>query len=118
MTQSFQYINLEYLEMMTHGDKDMQKEILAMLLEEFKTEIPKMKTLHETKNWEELRQVSHKFKSTVSYVGNELMADANKEVEQIAKSGGGFEKIGPLMTIIESLEPRIHQELQLAMEAL
>ena len=118
MTEGFQYINLEYLEMMTYGDKDMKKEILTMLLDEFQTEIPKMRTLHAAQEWEALRQVSHKFKSTVAYVGNELMADANKEVEQITKSGIGLEKVDDLLAIIDNLHPRVYQELKLAVEEL
>jgi len=41
-TATFQYINLDYLDMMTEGDAEMKKEILGIVLEELRNDIPKM----------------------------------------------------------------------------
>lgn len=81
-----QYIDLSYLDLMSDGDVDMKKMMLELLFDEPISEIYKMKNLQEAANWQELRAVSHKMKSTLAFVGNEELTDINKNLEDYAKN--------------------------------
>jgi HPt (histidine-containing phosphotransfer) domain-containing protein len=106
------------LELVTEGDKDLQKEMLGMVAAEMRSEIPKMRACFESQNWTGLRDVSHKFKSTLAFVGNELMTEANKAVEDIAKSASGTEKLPKLLSMLEDLKPKVSEELEKVYESL
>ncbi len=116
--EEFQYVNLEYLELMTEGDEEMQKEMLGMLLIEFENEIPKMKLANMAEDWEDLGNLSHKFKSTLNFVGNELMTEANAHVEKISKSGLNTGKVTELLEILENLSSKVVIELRDAYETI
>ena len=108
----YAYINLEYLELMSDGDADMKKVMLEMLLSELPEELEKMKTLLAEANWDELSSVSHKMKSTLAFVGNKEMTNANKDIEIFAKSAADQGKITPLMEVLNELSPKIMAELK------
>ena len=116
--EEFQYVNLEYLELMTEGDEEMQKEMLGMLMVEFENEIPKMKISNMAEDWVELGNLSHKFKSTLNFVGNELMTEANEHVEKISKSRVNTGKITDLIDILEDLSSKVVVELRDAYETI
>ena len=83
--KTFKFINLDYMDMMSDGDADMKKTMLEMLFEEVPEEMNKMKECHESKKWEELGDISHKMKSTLAFVGNTAMTDANSAIEKNLK---------------------------------
>ena len=110
--KTHKFINLEYLELMADGDDAMKKIMLEMLLDELPTEVQKMKTLIAEKNWQDLMSVSHKMKSTLSYVGNDAMTKANKEIELITKDNGDYDKLASLMAIVATQFYNVMPELQ------
>ena len=61
---TYQFLNLDYLNMMSDGDDDMKATMIEMLVEEIPEEMEKMKELYTATDWNELREVSHKMKST------------------------------------------------------
>lgn len=113
MTNSaYQYINLDYLNLMTDGDDDMKKVMIDMLFEELPEEIEKMDALQQSGNYEELKAVSHKMKSTLSFIGNDEMTEANKKIETITKDGGDVSQLSSLMQIIKENQPKVVIELR------
>jgi HPt (histidine-containing phosphotransfer) domain-containing protein len=112
MKTTTNYTNLDYLRLMTGDDEEMIRTMVGMLLEELPEELEKTKTFYEAENWEDLKKVSHKMKSTMAFVGNEEMANANSEIEQRAKEMKDLDQIGGLIGIIESLMPHVLQELR------
>ena len=108
----YKYINLDYLEMMSDGDDSMKKTMLEMLLEELPLEFGKMTELLEQENWETLNSVSHKMKSTLAFVGNEEMTNANKQIELMAKSDPSTESLKDLINSLERLCPMVISELE------
>ena len=96
----FQHINLEYLESMTDGDAEMMHTMLEMLIVEIPEEMDKMKQCAVAKDWNEVFQISHKMKTTLSYVGNVKMIDLNKEVEHNARHS---EHLDTLLSMVEHL---------------
>lgn len=107
-------INLDYLEMMTGGDLEMRQMMLKMILVELPTEIEKMRPLVEAKLWNELKEISHKMKSTLAFVGNDQMTFANRDIESICKSLNGTEDLPSLVETLENLLIPILKELEAA----
>lgn len=110
---TYQYINLEYMDMMSEGDDSMKKIMLEMLLEELPQEIKKMSSICAESNWQELAAVSHKMKSTLAFVGNPKMTEANKNIEKIAKESPSMDTLSGLVEVLNDLYPNILIELQL-----
>ena len=109
---AFNYINLDYLELMSDGDDSMKKVMLEMLFEELPLEIGRMKQMCQESNWKDLSSVSHKMKSTLSFVGNSEMIEANKKIEILAKEMEEVKAIPPLLNILEELLPKAVGELR------
>ena len=49
---AYQFINLDYLELMSDGDDSMKKVLLEMLIAELPDEIVKMRSLQQSSNWD------------------------------------------------------------------
>jgi HPt (histidine-containing phosphotransfer) domain-containing protein len=82
---TFRHINLEYLETMTDGDADMMQTMLEMLIAEIPEEMEKMMECSKADDWNEVFQISHKMKTTLSYIGNVEMIELNKQIEHDAR---------------------------------
>ncbi|MEO1257929.1 MAG: Hpt domain-containing protein [Bacteroidota bacterium] len=109
-------INLDYLKLMADGDREMEKVMLDMLLTELPSEFEIMKSLHYAQDWKELSKVSHKMKSTLAFIGNEEITEANLKVEQLTKQGTPPTNediicIGDNMKTFENLLPAVINEL-------
>lgn len=83
MEGNYNHIDLSYLELMSDGDNQMKSILLDMLLAEPVGEFEKMKTLAAGNNWDELKQVSHKMKSTLPYIGYEELSETNKRIDKM-----------------------------------
>lgn len=105
------YIQLDYLELMTQGDTEMKATMMEMLADEIPTEILKMRDCATEQNWAEIREISHKLKTTLAFTGNEAMQTANREIEMLAKSNTDCERIPELLIILEELYPFVVEEL-------
>ena len=108
----FSHINLEYLHLMSDGDIDMEQTILAMLIDEIPTEIALMRTAFDEGNFNALKEVSHKMKSTLSFIGNPQMTAANSEIEMLCKSSMDSNRIGELMPVMEKFMPLVLADLK------
>ena len=108
---TYEYINLEYMNMMAEGDDSMKKIMLEMLLEELPVEIKKMEDLLAAEQWQELGSVSHKMKSTLAFVGNNEMTLANKDIETIAKNEAETHQLEGLIHTLVEFCPKTIEEL-------
>lgn len=112
---STQLINLDYLKLMAEGDAELEKTMLEMVLTELEEEFTKIQELYALQNWHELFQVSHKMKSTLAFVGNHEMTEANKEIEHRTRNKVKLEEVG---TYIEVLSKNFNQVVFALREAL
>ena len=110
---NYQYVNLDYLNLMTDGDDDMKKVMIDMLFEELPQELTKMNELYAAGDLEELKAVSHQMKSTLAVIGNDQMTNANKTLEATLKDGSGTHKIPALLATLTELQTKVIAELQL-----
>jgi HPt (histidine-containing phosphotransfer) domain-containing protein len=111
-------IDLSYLDMMTDGDTDMKQTMLEMLLEEIPQEVEKLRDCAKNADWKNLNEVSHKFKSTLSYIGSEVMNEANLKIEHASKTNENFEDLNRQLTILEQNAPLVLQDLKSVLDTL
>ena len=112
MKTVYEYVNPEYLDLMTEGDAATKKVILEMLLTELPSELAKMRALNDKEEWQTLWEVSHKMKSTLPFVGNEEMIDTNKQVEKLAKGRVQLNDIPIKLNKLEELCQKAIEELK------
>ena len=62
-------------------------------------------------DWEEVFQVSHKFKTTLSFIGSEELIAINKTVEHCSRHRIDVEEIPPMIAQIVEKTPFIMKEL-------
>ena len=105
-------INLDYLRLMADNDDEMIQTMLGMLLEELPEEMGKIRELCQAENWDELTRVSHKMKSTLAFVGNDDMTNANKELERITKYKTDIQLAPSLVAILDAHLPQVMSALQ------
>ncbi len=115
MTPVYAHINLSYLEQMCDGDQEMRHTMLGMILQELPDEIKKLKPLCAQKNWSELHAISHKLKSTLSFVGNDVMTDINKKIELNSKLGLELDGIENLIKSLLTALPNVITDLKSAL---
>jgi HPt (histidine-containing phosphotransfer) domain-containing protein len=96
VTTNMEYLNLDYLNMMTGNDAEMMQTMLGMLAEEIPTEFEKMDSAIKNREWNDLFNISHKMKTTLAFIGNEEMIELNKDIELAARHENGLERIAPM----------------------
>ncbi len=106
------HIDLSYMDLMADGDADMKKTMLEMLLAELPVEVEKIIELGKAGDWKNLKAVSHKLKSTLAFVGNEQLTEANKTIEKIAKEERVVDELPVLLDIMTRQSNLAHAELQ------
>ncbi len=115
---AFKYIDLAYTDQIADGDLEMKKVMIGMLLEDPVDEIQKMTRLTEEGNWDELRKVSHKMKSTLAFVGNTELTNTNKRVELLSKEEVQVEELPALVSSLNTLYMKAVEELRAVHESL
>ncbi len=114
MNTKSNYTDLSYLRLMADDEEEMVQTMLEMLVVELPEELEKIKSLHAAGEWEELSKICHKMKSTLAFVGNSAMMDANKELETVAKNREKLERAAGLIAVLEEQFPFVMEELRQA----
>jgi HPt (histidine-containing phosphotransfer) domain-containing protein len=109
---TYKHINLDYLDTMTGGDEEMKGEMLSMLIIEIPDEMAKMEAATAAADWEEVFQISHKFKTTLSFIGNEEMITTNKTVEYCSRHRIDVAEITSMVSQLSAKMPLILDELK------
>lgn len=95
-------INLAYLDLMSDGDDFMKKTMLDMLIEEMPPELVKLRNAYLANDCESLHQVAHKMKSTLAFIGNPVMDEANGNCERIGREGTDIQRAAQHIQTLES----------------
>jgi HPt (histidine-containing phosphotransfer) domain-containing protein len=95
-------LDLSYLDLMADGDNFMKKTMIDMLIEELPPELEKLRNSFLQQDGETMHQVAHKMKSTLAFIGNPTMDEANSTCEQIGKEGTDMQRAGSLIEILEA----------------
>jgi HPt (histidine-containing phosphotransfer) domain-containing protein len=111
---AFTKINLDYLDLMTDGDSEMRTTMLEMLLDEIPSEMEKMKAAWQKNDLADIKEISHKMKSTLAFVGSDPLTEANKAVEQVARGNGKTADFAVHFAEIDAHLPAVLEEISLA----
>jgi HPt (histidine-containing phosphotransfer) domain-containing protein len=103
---------------MSDNDHDMKKTMLLMLLDDLPYSIDQMKEHLSRSNWQDLRAVAHKMKSTLSFVGNDQMSLTNRQIEQIAIWQNDLELLPGLISSLGAMTYNVLPELESELEKL
>lgn len=96
-------IDLSYMDLMADGDKDMKKVMLELLFEEPIQDIQSMYEMVRNNDYDAIKKVSHKMKSTLAFVGNNKLTETNKKIESIAKSEDNVDQLPDLVETLDKL---------------
>lgn len=110
--KTYQNLNLDYLELMTDGDAEMKKMMLDILFEELPIELEALQQNYNNEDWNELKSISHKLKSTLSFIGNDQMTIANTQIEHNAMYVENTEDIPVLIGEVMDMYPVVLSELK------
>jgi HPt (histidine-containing phosphotransfer) domain-containing protein len=116
-TMDFTKINLNYLHTMSDQDPEMVATVLGMLIAELPVEVAKLDKLISSKNWTEVHLVSHKLKSTLSFVGSEEMTKYNTAIMDSAKRQSSLGDIKTWSNQLVALLPVVMTELNTALKS-
>lgn len=96
--------DLESARERTGGDEDFLKELLSLYEEEFRTRLPELKAAWKTRNFKEIKEISHSLKG----------ASANLSLVSLQKICWELEQAGQQEDEkkIETLLPRLEKEYE------
>lgn len=117
-TVKFKYLDLCYLESLIGKDAETQILILSTLLDEVPQEVALLEQLLAEEDWKVFHEVSHKLKSTLAYIGNEEIFDANQNMMMFARNMEQLELIPSLLEIVKEKWGQIEPEVMAALEDL
>ncbi len=83
----YKYINLEYLNEMSGGDRKMMLEMIDIYNAEVPGYLERMKTYLDSDDHEALGKLAHKAKASASIMGLKNLAEDLKQLEHLAKEG-------------------------------
>lgn len=98
---SYKYINTDYIQSVTGGDKESVSEIVGMFREQVVEILAEMKKLLESGDYYNLGLLAHKAKSSAAIMGMENLAGMLKTFELQAKEGIEKEKYGFYISCFE-----------------
>lgn len=85
MSPKNKYTNLDYLKELAKGDEKFIKEMVGIFLTENPHEIMQLEQAIQETNYERIQSVSHHMKSTISFVGLDLILGKDlSAIEQLA----------------------------------
>ena len=99
------------------GDNEFVCGLLEMFLVQAQKDIENMRSLTEAKNWDEMKFVAHRLRSSAGSVGANGIAVTCSELETYLKSSGGVKKdvslyVDNFLTTTVSELTEIEQELK------
>jgi len=80
--------DMAYIEKMSAGDEATERQLLEILIDQLKNDLPRATPLLANKEWEELARFCHHFKSTIAFTGNHDLDKANLQLWELAKKQG------------------------------
>lgn len=110
---NYQYINLEYLNAISGGDRETQLTILKMLCDDLENLCSKLGDFANQKAWKELAEVAHKLKSSLAFTGNDVLTSCNDELLENARLVIKLDTIPALIQKMEEQTPLVLHELKI-----
>lgn len=104
-------IDLDSLRELSGNDLDFIAEILGMFTATANEQVQEMKELLKAGNMAGLSSVAHKFKSSVSILGNSRLYELVNELEYRAKNNGNHHEISENLELLSTIVERVYVEI-------
>jgi len=104
--------NLSFLEESVAGDEELKTKMLEIMINETPQEIALMEKYYHEKNWERLRAVAHKFKSSVVYMGLSGLKEVVQNIQLNAEKHENLDTTGNLIAEVKHTCLLAVQEMQ------
>jgi HPt (histidine-containing phosphotransfer) domain-containing protein len=101
-------VSFTEIEKITVGDQQLMKQLLAVFVNENTQNIRKMREYLDSENWEELKKVAHKLKSSFALVGQPDYSVLAEEVEKTA-GADALDTKNKIARLTEACQNAIHQ---------
>lgn len=109
----FKYIRLDYLNELTGGDDEIIEEMLNLFAENTPEVLRQLRSLYDSKNWDEIKKVAHKFKPALSYMGIKELEEVVPQIEKLALDCDPDGKIPALLDTLDFYSTEALTEIKL-----
>ncbi|GEM_PF-1848337 len=109
-------IDLEYLEQLSEGDNDFTISMLSYFIDHTPGVIAEMKQYYKEKDFKALRNVAHKFKPQLTFMGVKSIFQDVENIEQYANTGTNTEAIPQLIQRTEEVCMKALVEIKAELE--
>ncbi|MES2513669.1 MAG: Hpt domain-containing protein [Bacteroidota bacterium] len=104
--------NLNYLNELSKGDAEFINEMVGIFLSENPDEVTILETAIQNNDYETISSMSHHMKSTIQFVGLDLMiGNELSEIEKLANEKTGLEIIKTLFVTVKATCNKAFEEL-------
>ena len=110
--------DLDYLEQLSEGDDDFSISMLSYFLDNTPVVMQEMKQFYEANDWKALRNVAHKFKPQLTFMGIKSIFQEVETIEQSAAKVKETEKIPELIELVNNTCLKAMEELKVELEKL
>ncbi len=111
-------IDLEYLKELSEGDDDFTISMLSYFIENTPDVLRGMKQFYSEENWKSLRNVAHKFKPQLTFMGIKSIFEDVETIEQNAAHETNTETIPSLVEKVEKVCHKAMEEIKTELEKL
>ncbi|MFW6352379.1 MAG: Hpt domain-containing protein, partial [Bacteroidota bacterium] len=111
-------IDLDYLEQLSEGDDDFTISMLSYFIDNTPSVIQEMKDFYKEKNWKALRNVAHKFKPQLTFMGIKSIFNDVENIEQNAAHVKNTDEIPQMIEKTETVAMKALEEIQEELEKL
>jgi PAS domain S-box-containing protein len=111
-------IDLDYLEQLSEGDDDFSISMLSYFLDNTPIVMQEMRDFFEAKDWKALRNVAHKFKPQLTFMGIKSVFQDVENIEQLSANVTQTDRIPVLIDKVDSVCKKAIEELKVELEKL
>jgi HPt (histidine-containing phosphotransfer) domain-containing protein len=105
--------NLDYLTELAKGDTSFIKEMITIFLEENPEEVKTLEAAIQEKHFESIKAISHHMKSTIPFVGIDVLIGKDLlDIEKLSSEKTGLDIIKALFENVKNICERAYNELK------
>lgn len=109
-------IDLDYLDQLSEGDDDFTISMLSYFLENTPGVLNDMKQFYQDKDWKSLRNVAHKFKPQLTFMGIKSVFNEVETIEQNSANEVNTDDIPELLKKVEAVCVDAMEEIKAELE--
>ncbi len=110
--------NFEYLDELSDDDIDFKINMISFFIENAPLSLEEIKLQHLNKNWKALREITHKYKPQIGFMGISSIAEDVENLEQYASKETNIDEMPGLIENIEKVSYNAIDQLKDELERL